>query len=254
MQLADDADIRCGLRRAMRSKLHEWVLQQLPEPERITISRPIQGLVMAQLFRAESCSYSYILGCEEARTAVVIDPTDDDEDPSHAVVRDLGLRLRFAVTTSSLIRVDRTATGRLVETEVPDVKSWCSEEPSKWAEVMAEAGHVVKFGRFCLEALPTPGHTELSVAWVLHGSPSLVFTGETLLIRGCGKVELHESDAGQLYDSVRRKLFTLPRDTLVYPGRDAQHRNVSTIEAERCFNPCMNKSREDFLALVSESN
>jgi glyoxylase-like metal-dependent hydrolase (beta-lactamase superfamily II) len=47
-----------------------------------------------------------------------------------------------------------------------------------------------------------------------------VFTGDTLLIQGCGRTDFQSGDAGQLYDSITQKLFTLPDTTIVWPGHD----------------------------------
>jgi len=79
-----------------------------------------------------------------------------------------------------------------------------------------------------------------------------VFTGDTLLIRGCGRTDFQNGDAGQLYDSVTGKLFSLSDETLVYPGHDYRGLTVSTIAEERQHNRRLaGRSREDFIALMA---
>src|SRR5262249_55484044 len=80
-----------------------------------------------------------------------------------------------------------------------------------------------------------------------------LLTGDTLLIDGCGRTDLQGGDAGALYDSVTRKLFTLPGDTLVYPGHDYKGRTVSTIGEERRKNARFAGRRRDaFIALMND--
>lgn len=64
-----------------------------------------------------------------------------------------------------------------------------------------------------------------------------MFTGDALLIDGCGRTDFQNGDAHALYHSVHKKLFTLPEETLVYPGHDYQHRRVSSIGQEKNRNP-----------------
>jgi glyoxylase-like metal-dependent hydrolase (beta-lactamase superfamily II) len=79
-----------------------------------------------------------------------------------------------------------------------------------------------------------------------------VFTGDALLINGSGRTDFQQGDAGQLYDSITKKLFPLPADTLVYPGHDYQGNTVSTIKQEIAKNSRLghNASREAFIATL----
>jgi glyoxylase-like metal-dependent hydrolase (beta-lactamase superfamily II) len=72
-----------------------------------------------------------------------------------------------------------------------------------------------------------------------------------LLIGGCGRTDFQLGDAGVLYDSITRRLFTLPDDTLVYPGHDYHDRWVSTIGEGKRTNPRLaNVSREQFIEIM----
>ena len=68
-----------------------------------------------------------------------------------------------------------------------------------------------------LQPLHTPGHTDGHFAYLLGDR---VFTGDALLIEGCGRTDFQNGDAGALYRSVREKLFALAVDVLVYPAHD----------------------------------
>ena len=101
-----------------------------------------------------------------------------------------------------------------------------------------------------ITALATPGHTDDSMSFAVPGA---VFTGDALLIRGCGRTDFQNGNAAQLYDSITRVLFGLPDETLVYPGHDYRGRLVSTIGEERRHNPRLaGKSRDEFIAIMDQ--
>jgi glyoxylase-like metal-dependent hydrolase (beta-lactamase superfamily II) len=83
-----------------------------------------------------------------------------------------------------------------------------------------------------------------------------VFTGDALMIDGCGRTDFQNGDAATLYRSVHEKLFTLSDDTLVYPGHDYQQRRVSSIGQEKTRNPRLGggKTIEEFVAIMDGLN
>ena len=80
-----------------------------------------------------------------------------------------------------------------------------------------------------------------------------VFTGDALMIDGCGRTDFQNGDAATLYRSVHDKLFALPDDTLVYPGHDYQQRRVSSIGQEKARNPRLGggKTLDEFVAIMA---
>jgi glyoxylase-like metal-dependent hydrolase (beta-lactamase superfamily II) len=82
--------------------------------------------------------------------------------------------------------------------------------------------------------------------------PGAVFTGDALLIRGCGRTDFQNGNAAQLYDSLTRVLFALPDDTLVYPAHDYRGQTCSTIGEEKRVNPRVaGKTVDEFVAIMS---
>ena len=79
-----------------------------------------------------------------------------------------------------------------------------------------------------------------------------VFTGDSLLIGGCGRTDFQEGDAGRLFDSIHEKIFSLPPDTLIYPGHDYHGRTVSTVQEEQSSNPRLKRGsdRQTFIDLM----
>ncbi len=111
-----------------------------------------------------------------------------------------------------------------------------------------------RFGSATLTLHPlfTPGHTDHHHAYLVEiGAVSAVFTGDALLIDGCGRTDFQGGDARTLYRSITQKIFTLPDDTLIYPGHDYQGRRVSSVAQERSRNPRLaGKSEDEFVAIM----
>jgi sulfur dioxygenase len=201
-----------------------------------------------QLFDAESSTYTYVLVDPATRDAVMIDPVDTQFDVYSALISREGLRLRYVleththadhITGSSLLR---ERTGAQSAAPLP-----CGIVA---ADLQLEDGEELHFGGETVRALHTPGHTAGSMSYLWRDA---VFTGDTLLIGGCGRADFQSGDAGTLYDSITQKLFTLPDATLVFPAHDYNGRTSSTIGVERTANPRVaGRSRDEFIRLMSE--
>ena len=109
---------------------------------------------------------------------------------------------------------------------------------TRHADIFVREGEAIKFGTFLIEPIYTPGHTDDHHSYLLQtGAGPRVFTGDALMIDGCGRTDFQNGDAATFYRSVTEKLFALPDDTQVYPGHDYQQRRVSSIAQERARNP-----------------
>ena len=114
--------------------------------------------------------------------------------------------------------------------------------------------HVVQFGPFKLQARSTPGHTNGCMSFVLsrNDEPAkMVFTGDALLIRSCGRTDFQEGSSDTLYNSVHAQIFTLPADCLVYPAHDYAGLTCSSVAEEKVLNPRLSKPREEFKAIMA---
>lgn len=112
---------------------------------------------------------------------------------------------------------------------------------------------MLKVGNLSIEARYTPGHTNACTSYLVG---NMIFTGDALLIDGCGRTDFQQGNAGTLYDSIHKQLFSLPDETIVYPGHDYKGRLSSTIGYERLNNSRLgqNRSREDFIELMNNLN
>lgn len=207
-------------------------------------------LFFRQLFDADSSTYSYLLADEEAGEAVVIDPVLEQVDRDLELVKELGLRLAYVLDTH--IHADHvTAAGTLRERL--GCKTVVSERAgSVCPDLLVKEGDLVRFGRFSLEVRETPGHTAGCVTYVLRGA-GIAFTGDALLIRGCGRTDFQGGDPHALYRSVREKILTLPPETILYPAHDYKGRTSTRVAEELRCNPRLGsaKSEADFVAIMN---
>ncbi|OON62907.1 Zn-dependent hydrolase [Massilia sp. KIM] len=204
-----------------------------------------------QLFDAESSTFTYILTSPDNRDAVIIDPVDRHVERDLAHIERLGLRLTHVLETHA--HADHvTSAGKLrqITGAKACVPSGCGIPP---AEVQLDDGDVIGFGqREHIAVIHTPGHTAGSMCYLWRGN---LFTGDTLLIDGCGRTDFQSGSAEALYDSVTRKLFTLDDGTRVWPGHDYKGQSVSTIGWEKRHNARLaQRSREEFVALMAALN
>ena len=206
---------------------------------------------LIQLFDVESSTFTYFLVDRATREAMAIDSVDRQVERDLALIKRLDLKLRYALETHA--HADHiTGAARLVAATgaLSAAPSGCGILP---ANVQMQDGDVLLFGvAEQLRALHTPGHTAGSMSFAWRGN---VFTGDALLIDGCGRTDFQGGDAGALYDSIHAKLFALPDITRVYPAHDYRGNAVSTIGWEKRRNARLaNRSREDFIDLMAHLN
>lgn len=216
-------------------------------------------LLFRQLFEKESSTYTYLLAdvAHPDKPALLIDPVDKTVDRDLTLVEELGLKLIYAINTH--VHADHVTGTGLIKTKVPGVKSVISKASKSKADVLIEAGDKIHFGDLFLEVRATPGHTVGCVTYVTGDGPDqpqprMAFTGDTLLIRGCGRTDFQGGSSQQLYQSVHSQIFTLPKETLVYPAHDYKGSTVSTVEEEMLYNPRLTKDEEKFKSIMENLN
>ncbi len=206
-------------------------------------------MIFRQLFDPETSSYSYLLADERTREAVLIDSVASQLERDLLLVRELELRLVYAVETH--VHADHvTAAGRLREALGARVAVG-ERSGVRNADLLLRDGDWLAFGAHRLEARATPGHTGGCMTFVTDG---MAFTGDALLIRGCGRTDFQEGDAGTLYRSVRTRILSLPESTALYPAHDYRGRTQTSVEEELRFNPRLGTSKSEaaFVALMGE--
>jgi glyoxylase-like metal-dependent hydrolase (beta-lactamase superfamily II) len=212
-------------------------------------------MIFRQLFEPQSSAFTYLIGCDQTREAVLIDPVLETVERDLALLAELGLTLKYTLEThihaDHVTGADRLRDETGAKAAVPE-KSGASQ-----VDLAVREGEAIAIGELRLEPLYTPGHTNDHHAYLLRdGDGARVFTGDALMIDGCGRTDFQNGDAATLYRSVHDKLFALPDETLVYPGHDYQQRRVSSIGQERARNPRLGggKTIEEFIAIMEGLN
>lgn len=195
-------------------------------------------MIFRQLFEPLSCTWTYLIGCPHSRQALLIDPVINCVERDLAELQRLGLTL--ALTLETHVHADHiTGARRLRELSGCRIAAPAMDRlPCVDLGVTEE--QPVELGSLRLQPLHTPGHTDSHHAYVLG---ERVFTGDALLIDGCGRTDFQGGSSAALHDSVTRKLFALPDEQLVYPGHDYQGRQVSSIGQEKARNPRLGSGR-----------
>jgi sulfur dioxygenase len=212
-----------------------------------------------QLFDPTSSTFTYILfdekSTESPRPAIIIDPVDDQLERDLGVLCHYGLKLIWSLETHA--HADHiTSAGLLAEhagaqTAAPDACGITT------ASKQLKDGDVLSFGSHYITALHTPGHTAGSMSFVwkagtYSAAQMHAFTGDTLLIGGCGRSDFQSGSATALYNSITKVLFSLPDSTTVWPGHDYKGQTQSTIGAEKVGNARVTGlSLEEFVALMA---
>ena len=206
-------------------------------------------MLFRQLFEPLSSTYTYLLGCEATGQALLIDPVVNAMERDLALVAELGLRLAYSIDTH--IHADHITAALHLTQRTGSRSAAPARDRLPCVDVPVDDGVPLRMGSVELRPLHTPGHTDGHFAYVCG---ERVFTGDALLIDGCGRTDFQNGDARALYRSVRERLFTLPDDQLVCPAHDYQGRRVSTIVQERERNPRLGGDRtlEEFERLMAE--
>ncbi|MFM1766446.1 MAG: hypothetical protein RIU71_2209 [Pseudomonadota bacterium] len=209
---------------------------------------------IVQLFDTASSTYTYVVYDAQSLEAVIIDPVDTQLERDQKTIQSLGLKLKWALETHA--HADHiTSAGLLAEhlgaqTAAPE---GCHIGT---AAVQLIDGQMIPFGAFVLKALHTPGHTGGSMCFYVNADQaSHVFTGDTLLIGGCGRTDFQSGSAKDMFNSLTNILFKLPASTTVWPGHDYQGRTHSSIGHEMQHNQRVaGKSLAQFEAIMLNLN
>lgn len=196
-------------------------------------------MIFRQLFDPQSSTYTYLLADPATREAVLIDPVFEHARRDAALVEELGLKLAWTLETH--VHADHVTGASLLRKSLGSRIALAKESGAQGGDRYLADGDTVTFGKRFLEARATPGHTGGCMSFVLEDR-SMAFTGDTLLIRGCGRTDFQQGDARQLFRSVRDKIFSLPDTCLLYPAHDYKGLTSSSVGEEKMYNPRLAES------------
>lgn len=204
-------------------------------------------MILKQFFDEVSSTYSYLLAEREGGEALIIDSVLENIDEYLRFLGTHQLKLRKVVDTHT--HADHVSGMASLRNLTACMTLVSDHSPVSKASVRIKHGDKIQIQGISLKVLYTPGHTSDSCCYHM---PGFVFTGDTLLISGTGRTDFQGGDAGASYDSIVNHLFSLPPETLVYPGHDYKGENLSTIAIEKHTNPRLaGRSRAEYVAIMS---
>ncbi|ATE60219.1 MBL fold metallo-hydrolase [Thauera sinica] len=205
------------------------------------------NIVFRQFHHEETGTLSYLLADALTGHALMIDPVCEHAGRYLNELQELELDLVWLLETHSHPEDPpgtqamkehtgaRTAGANAAGAGVPDL--------------IVGQGDTVVFGDEIVRVIATPGHTPDSVTYKWRDR---IFTGDSLLIGGCGRCDFSGGDAGAMYDSICGRLLSLPDETLIYPGHDYRNLRVSSVAQEKLSNGRLHgKSRAEFIELMN---
>lgn len=208
--------------------------------------------MIKQFFDEQSSSFTYLVASEEQK-AFLVDPVLDNNKIYQDFISQHSLRLSFILETHT--HADHV-TGSGTLNDIYGCKIYCGlSSNSKNIETVSD-GQEILLDNLFIKALYTPGHTDDSFSYLLkYYQDCYLFTGDTLLINGCGRTDFQNGDSGQLYDSINQKLFSLGENTIVLPGHDYNGLTRTTIGDQKRTNPRLaNKSKDEFIHIMNNLN
>jgi glyoxylase-like metal-dependent hydrolase (beta-lactamase superfamily II)/rhodanese-related sulfurtransferase len=207
-------------------------------------------LVFRQLFDSPSSTYTYLLGDSDSGEAVLIDPVFENARRDAALARELGLRL--VATLDTHVHADHVTGAWLLKQRCGSQILLAGAASAANVDRFLTHGDRVRFGARQLEVRATPGHTAGCLTFVLDDH-SMAFTGDSLLIRGCGRTDFQQGSPSRLYRSVQDQILSLPVTCLLYPAHDYRGVTVTSVAEERRFNPRLggNVNESDFAGYMN---
>ncbi|MBV9362263.1 MAG: MBL fold metallo-hydrolase [Betaproteobacteria bacterium] len=207
-------------------------------------------MIFRQLFDPQSSTYTYLLADEKSREAVLIDPVFEQARRDAALIEELGLKLKYTLETH--VHADHVTAASLLKQKLGSRIAVSAASGAEGADVYLKPGDKVQIGQRHVEARATPGHTGGCTTYVVDDR-SMAFTGDALLIRGCGRTDFQQGDAHGLFRSVREQIFSLPDECLIYPGHDYRGLTVTSVGEEKLYNPRLAESigENDFVGYMT---
>lgn len=214
-------------------------------------------MTFRQFFDPATSTLTYLIADDTTHEAVLIDPVIEQVERDLAFLRDNGLVLRYTLETH--VHADHVTAAQAIKQALAGQGGKSGPRPLQTAvsrdcnaagyDLELVDGDVILFGREEILVIATPGHTAGSVSFLWRDR---LFTGDSLLIGGCGRTDFQSGSAETLYTSITERLFTLDGQVLVYPGHDYKGRRVSSIGEEKRLNPRLaGKSMAEFVQTMA---
>jgi glyoxylase-like metal-dependent hydrolase (beta-lactamase superfamily II)/rhodanese-related sulfurtransferase len=192
-------------------------------------------MTFRQLIDSDTSTYTYLLADDATREAILIDPVLEKAERDQKQIEELGFQL--VATLETHVHADHLTGASLLKEKFGSqtIVGVDAGDACGCADRRVKEGDTIQFGSRTLKVLQTPGHTDGCLSFY-DEQEGRVFSGDALLIRGCGRTDFQQGSPDKMYDSVRNKLLALPESTQIYPAHDYQGRTVSSVLEEKRYN------------------
>lgn len=206
-------------------------------------------MIFRQLFDSKSSTYTYLLADEKSKQAVIIDPVFEQANRDLALIHELGLELKYTIDTHC--HADHVTASWLLKHQTNSDILCAKVIAAENVDRGLQHGDTITFGQYELEVRATPGHTDGCLTFVCH-QQKMAFTGDALLIRGCGRCDFQQGDAGMLFDSITEQILSLPDDYRLFPGHDYSGRCETSVAEEKLHNVRLGgeANKQDFVGYM----
>jgi hydroxyacylglutathione hydrolase len=201
-----------------------------------------------QIAVGQMANFTYIVADEENGEAAVIDPSWD-LDKIFQTLKKNNWRAKYIINTHT--HFDHVL-GNEQMAELTGAKIVQHKNSQLEKDIAVCDGDTIEIGSIRLRVLYTPGHSKDSICLLLDDQ--FIFTGDTLFVGNCGRVDLPGSDAKEMYDSLFNRLAKLNENLILYPGHNYGPTSISTIGHEKKTNSVLHsRSKQEFLELMTGS-
>ncbi len=190
-------------------------------------------LLFRQLFDGDTGTFTYLLADVPSRRGMIIDTVFEQHERDLSLIRELGILLVASIDTHA--HADHVTGSWLMHRATGCVIGLAAAAQAENVNLPLAHGDRVGFGGRFVEVRATPGHTEGCLSFVLDDQ-SIAFTGDALLVRGCGRCDFQQGNAHTLWNSITEQILSLPGHCLLYPGHDYTGRTVTSVAEEKAFN------------------
>jgi len=207
------------------------------------------GWGMQQLFDQESFTYTYLLWDSASHEAVLVDPVLEMVERDLQLVNELGLKLKYILETH--VHADHVTGAGVIRSRTGAQTGLSHHAGVQCADLALRHGQELFLGNEKLQVMETPGHTQTCLTYIWQGH---LLTGDSLMIRGCGRTDFQQGSAEAMFHSIRDILFQFPDSTVIFPAHDYRGFNQSSVGAEKAFNPRigLHKTKPEFLQIMAD--
>ena len=191
-------------------------------------------------------NFTYVVEDDDTNEGIVLDPSWDLDQIEQVITRN-DLKIKYIVNTHH--HFDHTLGNEALAKSI-GVKIIQHEASELQNDITVKDGDVINFGNSELRVLHTSGHSKDSICLIGDGK---IFSGDTLFVGNCGRIDLPGGSAKELYHSLFDVLYHLDETLILYPGHNYGTSATSTIGKEKTTNLVMQKRTEgEFLDMMGQ--